>query len=603
MSLLLSCTGISKTFSTEPLFSDLAFSIHEGDRIGIVGRNGAGKSTLLRILAGRMEADGGDIAKKKLLKLAYVEQESSFELQLTPRMAMEQEAAKWGIQAAEGAVEVDSILTKAGFTNPDVAISTLSGGWKKRLAIAMALFGNPDVIFFDEPTNHLDVDGVFWLETLLNQAMFTWVMISHDRYFLDRTIRKTVEVGPMYPGSLFVQEGNYSNFIEKRREFIAGLMKQEESLSNKVRREVEWLRRGPQARATKAKSRIDEAHKLMGELGELRQKLKKSDSAVDFSASGRKTQRLVALNDVSKSYDGKALFSGLNIVLKPKTILGILGPNGCGKSTLLRVLQKLEGADQGSVDHAPNLRMVYFDQNRDSIDPQLTLQDALNEQGGDSVIYRGSPVHIVTWARKFQFSNDQLSQPVARLSGGEKARVLIARLMLQDADVLILDEPTNDLDIETLEVLEESLLEFPGSVVLVTHDRYLMTRLADICVGFMPKGLTRLYADYQQWEKEYRQGGREKARQKKSSDGKVKPKKVRSGKLSYMEQREYDAMEEKILEAEMAVDEAQKTTENPEVMSNSQRLNEAYAELQKKQEDVEALYERWSILEEKIKNQ
>ncbi len=474
---------------------------------------------------------------------------------------------------------------------------------EKRLSIAAALLGQPDLIFFDEPTNHLDVDGVFWLESLLSNPTFTWVMISHDRYFLDRTVRKIAEVGPIYPGGIFIQDCKYSDFDKRRSEYIAGLMRQEEALSNKVRREVEWLRRGPQARATKAKSRTDEAHKLIGELSDLRQKLKKSETSLEFSASGRKTRRLVVVEDISKSYDGKKLFSHLNIVLKPQMILGVLGPNGSGKSTLLKALQKKEPVDNGTIEHAPNLRLVYFDQNRDSLDTSLTLQEALNEQGGDAVIYRGKPVHIVTWARKFQFTNAQLTQPISHLSGGEKARVLIARLMLQDADILILDEPTNDLDIETLEILEESLLDFPGCVVLVTHDRYLMSRLADICIGFLPSGLTRLYADYSQWENEYQRGGVEKSKPKKSNTDKEKPKKLRSVKLSYMEQREYDSMEEKILEAEMALEEAQKSTENPEVMANNLLLNEAYIELQKSQELVEALYERWSALEAKIKKQ
>ena len=500
----------------------------------------------------------------------------------------------------DSAVAIESTLTKAGFNDPDGKLDALSGGWKKRLTISAALLSTPDLVFLDEPTNHLDVDGVFWLENLLNNARFTWVLISHDRFFLDRTVKKIGEVGRVYPGGIFIQECRYSDFHKHKTEYFEGLARQEESLSNKVRREVEWLRRGPQARTTKARSRIDEAHKLMSDLKDVRKKLQKSESQIEFAASGRKTKRLLVAKEISKGYGDKPLFKDLDLVLAPKMVLGILGPNGSGKSTLLKVLQKIEPVDSGSIEQAPQLKIVYFDQNRAGLDPSQKLKDALSEVGGDSVIYRGKPVHIVTWAKKFQFDNEQLTKNVSQLSGGEKARVLISKLMQQDADILILDEPTNDLDIDTLEILEESLMDFPGCIVLVSHDRFLMSRLADMCVGFLPGGKALLYADYEQWENEYRGGGK-KNKEKKISAAKEKPRKARTLKLSYMEQREYDGMEEKILEAETALEEAQKVTESPEIAQDTQKLQEAYIELQKSQENVEKLYERWSELEAKVK--
>lgn len=598
MSLLLSSHEIQKSFGSKNLFDGLSLGINAGDRIGIIGNNGVGKSTLLKILAGEMETDGGEISRRRFLKVSYIAQDSKFSADSSIHEIMMAHGHRLDIPEADLLVRVPMLLSKAGFQNHEVLTKDLSGGWKKRLAIVMALIQEPDLVFLDEPTNHLDFESVLWLEDLLKSASFAWLMISHDRYFLDRTVKKIAEINKVFPGGIFVQECNYSQFDKHKQEYLDGLARQEEALSNKVRREVEWLRRGPKARTTKAKYRIDDANRMIADLANLRQKMKTSEANIGFDSSGRKTKQLLLAQGISKSFDDKLIFKDLSLVLSPGITLGVLGVNGCGKSTLLKVLQKQLAADEGDIAFAPDLKIVYFDQNRQLLDPEETLKSALSEHGSESVIFQDRSIHIVTWAKRFQFTNEQLTQKVGTLSGGEQARVLISRLMQQKADILILDEPTNDLDIQTLEILEESLQDFPGSIVLVSHDRYLMTGLADLCLGFLGDGQTQLYADYEQWERECFKGTKasSKAKDKKLKKPKEKVKKV---KLSYMEQREFDQIEEKILEAEGRLEECSSEVEKPELASDAAAMQAAYQKLQEAQENIDKLYARWTELEEK----
>lgn len=597
MSVLINCREIEKSFSNAPLFSGLTFSVHSGDRIGVIGNNGAGKSTLMKILAGVMEPDSGQVAKKSLLRMAYLEQEEPSSLEISVQDYLTQSGRLIGIDEGDLAFQVPAVLSRAGFDDLDCALKSLSGGWFKRLSICRALLGDPDVVLLDEPTNHLDLEGVLWLEQLLNQAKFAWVLISHDRFFLDRTVKTIAEVNRAYPGGLFRQDSSYSKFLELRQEYFEGLASKEASLSNRVRREVEWLRQGVKARTTRSRSRVDQAHQMMSDLKELRGSLKKTESKVSFTSSQRKTKRLLVAEGISKSYEGKTIFQGLDLLLSPGMVVGVLGPNGCGKSTLLKAVQKLIPVDSGTVDHAPDLRIVYFDQSRDQLDDQAKLKEALTLHGGDSVIYREKSVHIASWARRFQFEVDQLEQPLSALSGGEKARVLIARLMQQEADILILDEPTNDLDIQTLEVLEESLSGFPGCVVLVSHDRYFMSQLTDLSVGFLGQGQVQVFAGYEQWEAAFAQS----LKQVKPKVEKA-PKKRREVKakvkLSYMEQREYNQMEENIQKAEENLELVQAEVDESDGTSSIQ-VQELYTKLQEAQEKVESLYARWAELEAK----
>ena len=394
MSLLLSSHEIQKSFGSKNLFDGLSLGINAGDRIGIIGNNGVGKSTLLKILAGEMETDGGEISRRRFLKVSYIAQDSKFSADSSIHEIMMAHGHRLDIPEADLLVRVPMLLSKAGFQNHEVLTKDLSGGWKKRLAIVMALIQEPDLVFLDEPTNHLDFESVLWLEDLLKSASFAWLMISHDRYFLDRTVKKIAEINKVFPGGIFVQECNYSQFDKHKQEYLDGLARQEEALSNKVRREVEWLRRGPKARTTKAKYRIDDANRMIADLANLRQKMKTSEANIGFDSSGRKTKQLLLAQGISKSFDDKLIFKDLSLVLSPGITLGVLGVNGCGKSTLLKVLQKQLAADEGDIAFAPDLKIVYFDQNRQLLDPEETLKSALSEHGSESVIFQDRSIHI-----------------------------------------------------------------------------------------------------------------------------------------------------------------------------------------------------------------
>jgi ATP-binding cassette subfamily F protein uup len=447
----------------------------------------------------------------------------------------------------------------------------------------------------------LDLRSVIWLEEFLRQASFAWVLVSHDRYFLDRTARRILEIHPAYPGRWHVEDGGYTSFIEKKEAYLYDLQVKEASLANKLRREEEWLVRQPKARGTKARYRIDEAMRMKGEMQDLKQRLSTSSANLDFQASGRKSKQLLQLKGITKRYGERTLFQNLDFVLSPGMTVGILGDNGTGKSTLLKIMGAVEEPTEGTVQVIQNLEIVYFDQAKEQLQPDWTLKRALSE-GHEAVIFRDRSVHVASWARRFQFKAEQLDTPVSFLSGGEKARVMISRLMQRKADVLLLDEPNNDLDIDTLEILEDSLEDFPGAIVLVSHDRYLLDRLCTHFLGLGPGGKITLFADYAQWERSLLDEG--KAQKKEKQGGAAapaaKPKSSKAVKLSYNEQREYEKMEESILHAEEELAAAQTAVEDPTIASQTQKLMAASDRLQKAQENVDRLYARWTELETKV---
>lgn len=592
MSVLLTCRSISKTFGPETLFEALDFSVSDGERLGIIGPNGAGKSTFLKILAGLETADEGEVAPQKGLKLAYVPQMTSYPPNLSVSQIVTESAKQANVHNPEASA--NKVLGRVGFSDPEVLAATLSGGWRKRLTLACGLVTEPQLMLLDEPTNHLDIPGFLWLEQILESAPFAWIMVTHDRYFLERTTRKISELAPFYPQCMFTIEGPYKSFLEKKIAWLDQRESLRESLSNKVRRESEWLARSPKARTTKSKSRVDEAQRLIEELNAVRASMVMPTTDIDFSASDRKTKKLVETKKLCRSFDDKTIVNNLDLRLSPGQRLGILGGNGAGKTTILRLLAGELAPNSGAVYHAPDLKLVYFEQNRDELDPEWPLKRALSETG-DSVIYKGRSLHVMSWARRFSFTADQLPLPVGTLSGGEQARLLIARLMLRPADVLFLDEPTNDLDIRTLEVLEAALMDFPGALVLVTHDRYMLSRVCNRFVGLTGNGGWQLYGDYNQWEREFKQIDKPQAKSQAKAVTRVKDQKTK--KLSYMDQREWDGMEEKILEAEERLEHCKAEAHNPEIASDGPRLTEAFKALEAAQKEVERLYERWAELE------
>jgi ABC transport system ATP-binding/permease protein len=598
---LISCQNISKTFGVRTLFEDLSLTIAEGERIGLIGPNGSGKSTLVSILAGIEKPDDGIVAFRKNVRLGYVPQESRFEAGQTVRSILDDALRGRHLEDYERESLINVAAGRVGFDSMDVDASALSGGWKKRLAIARELALDPDVLLLDEPTNHLDLDGILWLEKLLSTSSFASLVVSHDRYFLENVTSDMVEINRIYPEGIYRVKGNYSEFLLKREEFIEVQNKQRESLENTVRREVEWLRRGPKARTTKSKARIDQAGRMISDLADMQARAVTGTTRIDFSASGRKTKRLVTVEGLRKELGGRTLFRNLELNLAPGVRLGLVGPNGSGKTTLLRILAGELEPDGGTVDRADGLRVVYFDQHREQLDPSVQLKNALCPHG-DHVIFRDRPIHVASWARRFLFRSEQLELTVDRLSGGERARVQIANLMLRPADVLMLDEPTNDLDINTLEVLEENLMDFAGALVLVTHDRYMLDRVSTIVLGLDGSGESALFADYSQWE-QFRTELASARDQREASAAAAKPQSSTSQqkkRLSYMEQREWDQIESLIHAAEETLAQIQHDLQDPIVTSDPRRLQETYAKLQPAQAEVDRLYERWAELETKF---
>jgi ATP-binding cassette subfamily F protein uup len=617
---ILNAQSVTKQFGAKPLFKNISLTVEDGDRIGLIGPNGAGKSTLLALLAGQVEPDSGELAVRKRARAAYVPQDSRFAEGLTIRQVLETALAAAHVNESEREGRLRELTGRAGFADLNAEACRLSGGWRKRLAITEALVIEPEVMLLDEPTNHLDLAGIEWLEELLRAASFAVVTVSHDRYFLESTSSQIVELNRVFADGLFRVKGTFSRFLEEKQAYLESQSRQQESLRNVVKTEIEWLRRGPKARTTKSKARIDSANEMIGQLAEMNSRTTVTTAGIDFEASQRKTKRLVEFTDVAcdvpagespdepgKMVPARRLFTGLNFILTAGMKVGLVGPNGSGKTTFLRLLRGEIETAEGSIRRAEALKLVYFSQMRE-LDENLTLRRALAPEG-DGLNYQGRIVHVASWAARFLFTSEQLNQPVKNLSGGERARVLIAKLMLEPADVLLLDEPTNDLDIPTLEILEENLLEFPGALVLVTHDRYLLNRVASTVLGLDGKGHTGRFADYAQWEDWLQeQSDAEQDKGARRADGSSTGQQTGSAaaqsasgkkKLSYLEAREFAAIEQKVEVSDERLAKARDHVEHPDVAINATLLQEALAELDAAQHENDALYARWAELTEK----
>jgi len=580
-------------YGSRSLFDDLSFGLFEGDQAGLVGPNGSGKSTLLKILAGDTAPDRGSRSLRGGLRVGYVPQDPGFSAGRTVEDVLTAAVARVDEEDRPG--RVAQALGRAGFANGRAEVDTLSGGWKKRLAIARELAAAPDILLMDEPTNHLDVEGILWLEDVLTERARAFLVVSHDRYFLEHVATRMLELNRIYPRGLFEADGRYSEFLVRRDEFLRGQASYQDALANTVRREIEWLRRGAKARSTKAKGRIKEAGRLIEALEDGRARAAGGTAGIDFTASQRRTRRLLVARGVTKSLGGRRLVTNLDLVITPGTRVGLIGPNGSGKTTLLDVLAGALPPDAGEIERADGLRVVRFAQERGGVDPTQSLRRALAPEG-DAVTWQGRSVHVHSWAKRFLFQLEQLELPVGRLSGGEQARVHIARLMREPADLLILDEPTNDLDIPTLEVLEESLAEFEGGLVLVTHDRFMLERVSTVIVALDGRGGVETFADYAQWE-----SARDTAGPPRRPVAATTPERARSRppRLGYLEQREWDGMERAILDAERAVDACQSEVDDPTIASDPAALQQRYAALEAARADVDRLYARWAELEAK----
>ncbi len=592
MSQLISAHNLTHSFASRNLFRQVSLGVFEGDRIGLVGPNGAGKSTLMKILGRELKPDQGEVTYRRGLRVGFLPQTPTFKPGETLFDAL--------ISKAHDPHEAMSAaymwISKLGLDRFDIdmPVEKLSGGWKKRVALGRELLVEPEVMLLDEPTNHLDIESILWLEEFIANSPMAFITITHDRLFLQRISNKIFDLDPRNPNYLLVINGDYLEYLEAKELMIAGQQHREWTMKNTLRRETEWLRRGAKARLTKQKARIERALDLKDEVQELSTKNLKRTAKIEFGEGEKNPKKLIAAEGISK----RELFKDFTTLITPKTRMGLLGRNGAGKSTLIRVLLKQEEPDTGTVFINDDIKVSYFEQNRETLNPKLSLLKNICAEG-DYVKLLDQYVHARSYLERFLFSPQQMDLPVEKLSGGEQSRLRIAQLMLEPASVLVLDEPTNDLDLDTLNILEEALKNFPGAVILVTHDRYFMDQVATEIVAFPHNGnkLER-FADYLQWEAwQEEQNAKEVAATKAAKQSGSSGEKLK--KLSFKEKFELENIEAKIqgLEQDLGILEAE--AQKPETVSNASKVQDVYEKISKTQKEIETLYDRWAVLEKR----
>ncbi len=604
MAILINAHQISKSFTARPLFEGITFSIESGERIGLIGPNGAGKSTLLRILAGHIKADAGNISFQRGLRVGYLEQVPQFSTDASVETSVLEGARDpYDWEEIARAQEIMSKLSLSGdsLVQPETLVSSLSGGWKKRVALARELVRQPDLLLLDEPTNHLDVESILWLEELLANSSFATLTITHDRLFLQRISNRILELDRRHPDGLLSVKGDYATYLDIRQNLMSAQEQQETKLRNTLRRETEWLRRGAKARTTKQTARINQAEELRQTVEDLGIRNQNATVRIDFQSTEKNPKKLIEAKDISKSYNGRTIVPLTNLLITPKSRIGLIGPNGCGKSTLIRMLVGTESPDTGSVFHAEKLEVAYFEQNRESLDPNVSVLKTICPEG-DFVPYGGSMVHVKGYLNRFLFSYEQMDLIVGKLSGGEQSRLLIAKLMLKKANLLVLDEPTNDLDMATLDVLQDVLKEFNGAIILVTHDRYFLDQVSNklLAFGMNEKGQKHIenLVGIEQWEIWHNQQTKIQATpDAPAAQVIVEKPQEKKRKLSFKDQRELDSMEAKIKKTEDQLAELTKESISPSVVSNSKRLLEITNKMGELQSEIDRLYARWSDLE------
>ncbi len=625
---------LRKSFGARTLFDGVSFAVDEGEKVGFIGANGSGKTTLFRIAAGEEGMEGGTLALKRGASVGYLAQEPVFgagetirsavsagnaELQAALREYREVAERLAAPDSASGRLlarqdklmaridvlggwdwqhRVESVLTRLGVSDWDRAVEGLSGGERKRVALARVLLQRPDLLLLDEPTNHLDADTTLWLEELLQEYPGAVMLITHDRYFLDRVVTRMIEVAR---AELTGYPGGYTEYLEAKTERQARLAVEQEKRARLIEQELAWVRRSPSARTGKQKARVQRLEATRSKQEEKR--LPTTEAAgFRFGAPPRLGRTVLDLHGISKSYGERVLIERLSTRLRAGERIGVIGPNGAGKTTLLRILIGDETPDAGEVVHGLNTRIAYFDQRREDLDPDTTLLQAVSPQ--DWVMVAGSRVHVRSYLESFLFPTAVHDQKVSSLSGGERNRLLLARLLLEEANLLILDEPTNDLDLSTLQVLESALTDFPGCVLVVTHDRFFLDKVATGLLVFEGEGAVRrhegsydLYRRLRE-ERETAAAVRDAAPAQPAAKTARRPASPR--KLSWREQKELEGMESAILEAEEARESLGAALWEPTLYADTpEKVAEAAAAFRQANERVEALYARWAELEEK----
>jgi ATP-binding cassette subfamily F protein uup len=598
------------------LFRKLTFNIHSGSRTGLIGPNGSGKSSLMRLLAKQESPTEGSIHYiDPKLNVVYLAQAVPFPPTMTlEQIAVDQLTPLYLLE--DLLLVVEMFLAKSGYADRvHSPIGELSGGEARRFLFLLALERRPDLLLLDEPTNHLDLAALMELETSLKRLHVPFIMISHDRYFLDRTVNQVIEINPIHPNSHYVAMGNYTQFMEAKSQYLDMQAQQMQGLASIVRREVQWLSRGPKARTVKAQARVRQAHQAINNLEEMQGRQKIGSMKIDFQGSGKGTKKLVIAKALTyrlpgiEEEEGRLLIDGLELELYRGTRLGILGDNGSGKTTLMRLLTGLLRPTGGNVRLADGIKIVQLDQYRVLPDLTISLRQALATHG-DFVEYRGERMHVVSWARRFLFPDYMLPMPIGELSGGERARILIAKMMTQEADILLLDEPTNDLDIQTIKLLEESLLEFDGAVITISHDRAFLDRTTTELLALLGEGRIQPFADTFQWEEYIKSLAKDKDKEKQRNKSTSEKKSQNSphasetagtpasANLSYKEKKELDKIPGQIEEWERIIG---KLTLEMQDCGNHQRIQLLSVEMQELQERIDQGYIRWEELERRKK--
>lgn len=613
---ILSALELEVHFGEQVILDNASLSVHEGDRIGLVGRNGTGKSTFLKIISGLMPPDSGEIAKKRDLNIGFLSQEftlddyknvyenildgASLETDLiieyenTPFDAankhhLEEKILRldsWNLEKRINML-IDSLDAPAA--NRD--IKTLSGGEKRRVALCRALISKPDLLILDEPTNHLDTKSIEWLETFLAQYNGTCIFVTHDRYFLDRIANRIVELSS---GTFYSHQGNYTEYLINKAERHSIKEVEERKRQMFLRRELEWVRRGPKARRTKAKSRLDTYHEVASQ----------NDYEVELDVdliippADRLGKKVLEFKDVGVKLGDRLLFQNFNFIFEPGRKIGVVGQNGVGKTTLLKMVLGSVPPTMGKIEIGETTQFNYVDQSRLLLNDDDTVIKAIGD-GSETVRFGKLQLSIWTYLRRFLFTDDRINTLVGRLSGGEKSRLTLAKILCNGGNFLMLDEPTNDLDLPTLRILEEALLAFDGCVIVVSHDRYFLNRICDGILAL--EGNEEIYYSeggydfYIEKKKKREQDFKELKIRSVSDDTRIKNKQK---KLSYKDAIELSQIEEKIMKAESEVEEIEKIFSLPDFFEKyAAQTNELNLKLEKAKDDVKKLYIRWEELE------
>lgn len=590
---LLTMEHIIKSYTDRILLNDVGFSISENEKIGVIGINGMGKSTLLKVIAGIEPYDSGKISMRSQVKICYLPQAPVFESGTTVLKAAVEgnidEMNQWTVEA-----DAKAMLNQLGFTEYDEKIEHMSGGQKKRIALVNALLTSADILVLDEPTNHLDNAMSEWLEEYLIQFRGAVLMVTHDRYFLDRVVNRIVEVDN---GKLYSYPGNYSEFVRLKEERQNMALATERKRKSLLRTELEWLSRGARARSTKQKAHIDRI-KAMQEIQDIQEEKRVSMSSV-ASRMGNKT---IELSDISKSYGERVLIKDYNYIFLKNDRIGIIGPNGCGKTTLLKIINGIVRPDTGTVEMGQTIRVGYFSQENEYMDDSEKVIDYVKEVGE----YITTPEGKITASQmleNFLFDGAMQWSRIEKLSGGEKRRLYLLRVLMSSPNVLILDEPTNDLDIQTLTILEDYLDRFDGIIIIVSHDRYFLDRTVNRIFSFEGKGVIRQfeggYSDYlirkeleAVPEEKVSAGKAEKADKDANKDAwKQHEKKIR---FTYKEQKEFESIDDDIAELEGEIEKLdQEIAQN---VTNSSRLNDLLKEKEQAEQELDEKMDRWVYL-------